>query len=83
MRAFRPIVVILLGTALILSGLLYNLRFAGLPFQDPTPAMQTEWLFHKRIAARIEMAGAAILCAGVLWGAISWIGRAIGRRGRG
>lgn len=83
MRAFRPTVVILLGAALILSGFFYDVIFAGLPFQDPTPAMQAEWLLHKRIATRIEMAGAVILCAGCLWGAIGLIARAAGRRGPG
>ena len=79
MRMFRPTAFILLGGALILAGFVYDLGFAGLPYQDPTPAMQAEWLFHKRIAGRIEMTGAAILCIGLLWGAIAVIGRAIGR----
>ena len=80
MSAIRPARLIQAGAGLILSGFLYDLALAGLPFQDPTPAMQADWRFHGQVAGWIRLAGAAILCAGCLWGAGRWIG---GRRGRG
>lgn len=58
---------ILSGVALVISGFAYDLSFAGLPYQDPTPEMQKIWLLHKRIADVIIITGTAFFVLGFVW----------------
>jgi hypothetical protein len=53
-----------LGTAIVLIGFIYDVLFAGLPYQDPTPQMQAVWDHHKRIADVIEVAGFVVTLLG-------------------
>lgn len=81
MRQAAPVFLIASGAALIVSGFAWDLAFAGLPYQDPTPEMQERWLFHKGVADRIMAAGAAVLGIGCLWQAGRWTLRLLaGRR---
>jgi hypothetical protein len=54
--------------ALIFAGFAYDLSFAGLPYQDPTPQMQERWLFHKRVAEMITSCPALSFSALALHG---------------
>jgi len=58
--------VILFGVFLVFLGFAYDLNFAGLPFQDPTPEMQANWDFHKNVAENIIFAGIMFFVAGCL-----------------
>ncbi|MBN2759951.1 MAG: hypothetical protein JXQ79_05600 [Rhodobacteraceae bacterium] len=69
--------IVIFGIAIFFLGFLYDARFSGLPYQDPTPAMQADWLFHGMIAAWIMRTGAAIALVGVLWAGLA---RLKGRR---
>lgn len=60
--------VLLLGLVCIVTGFFYDVIFAGIPYQDPTPEMQQSYDFHAGIALRIETSGLLILATGfILW----------------
>lgn len=57
---------ILIGFLVAICGFFYDLQFAGLPYQDPTPAMKEHWQFHSSIANWIILAGIVLLSLGFL-----------------
>ena len=67
MKRLTPRLLIYAGPVLIVLGVIYDVRFAGIPYQDPTPAMQENWLFHGKVAANIRLAGLIVLGFGVFW----------------
>jgi hypothetical protein len=73
MRTRAPFLLLACGVALIVAGFAYDLSFAGLPYQDPTPQMQERWLFHKRVAEMMIMPGLVLLGVGAAWSAARWI----------
>lgn len=56
--------VALIGLILVAAGIAYDLIFAGLPYQDPSPAVQAEWEQNARTAGMIVMAGIALFVMG-------------------
>ena len=70
---------IAIGAILVISGFAYDLSFAGLPYQDPTPEIQERWVFHKGVAESTMAVGAAILSIGCIWKAFPSIMRLLGR----
>jgi hypothetical protein len=67
MRKNLAAIIMASGAVLIFAGLAYDLAFAGLPFQDPTPEMQENWLYHKRVANWITLSGGAVFLVGCTW----------------
>lgn len=61
-----PIVLLALGLLVAVAGFAYDLVFAGIPYQDPTPEMAARYRFHSRIASMMERSGAAVFLFGVL-----------------
>ncbi len=57
--------VIWAGVCLLVGGFIWDLFFAGLPYQDPTPQMQANWKMHKSIAEGIMPAGALLIGAAI------------------
>jgi hypothetical protein len=57
MKRFWPIVLLVLGITIIFIGFVYDVLFAGIPYPDPTPALQARYEFHSRIASMIRRAG--------------------------
>jgi len=70
MRRFLPIILILAGVFLLFSGLIYDVMFAGIPYQDPTPEMSARYAHHAHIASVIRWVGLWIFVAGALVGII-------------
>lgn len=70
LRWVLPVAVVALGVTLAAVGFAYDLAFAGLPYQDPTPALQARWRFHARVATAIELSGVGVLALGLAWLAI-------------
>jgi hypothetical protein len=70
MKRFLPLILILLGITLIFLGFVYDVLFAGIPYQDPTPALTTRYDFHSRIASIIRWSGVGICVIGGLVGLI-------------
>ena len=54
------------GIVLLLAGFVYDVLFAGIPYQDPTPEMQQRYERHRGIATAIELLGVAITLSGCL-----------------
>lgn len=73
MRFVSPGKLVVLGAALVIVGFLYDVMFAGLPFQDPTPTMQEQWLRKKDIANKLVLTGFVVLCGGCAWKFAQWI----------
>ena len=63
------------GLVTILIGFLYDTLFAGIPYQDPTPALQQRYDFHRSVAIALEGAGMLM----VLWSGVLWLGRQLCR----
>ena len=40
----------LAGLLLFSAGFVYDVLFAGMPYQDPTPALEASYAFHAHIA---------------------------------
>jgi hypothetical protein len=58
----------LLGLAALIGGFCYDVIFAGIPYQDPTPELERQYELHCQVASYLEMAGALILAIGcLLW----------------
>jgi hypothetical protein len=57
---------VVLGLIIIFSGFVYDILFAGIPYQDPSPRMLASYNFHAQIASIIRWGGTAIcIIAGV------------------
>lgn len=41
------------GLLLLIGGFVYDLTFAGIPYQDPTPEMSARYAYHSRVAGMI------------------------------
>lgn len=64
--AYGPRVLAALGVLLFLGGFLYDVEFAGIPYQDPTLDQTAAYHLHAWIAAMIRETGlCAILLASV------------------
>ena len=66
MTRYWPLVTPLLGLGLFIAGFGYDMTFAGLPYQDPTPEMQARWQFHHVLASKIYLAGGVVFLFGLL-----------------
>jgi hypothetical protein len=76
MKRHLPLILIGLGVLLLISGFAYDLMFAGIPYQDPTPEMSARYAFHSRIASALYRLGGG----GVLVGAVTGVFRVVARR---
>ena len=70
MKRLWPIIIILLGITIIFIGFVYDVLFAGIPYQDPTPALQASYDFHSQIAFIIRWNGVGICILGGMGGII-------------
>jgi len=64
MKRFWPIVLMGIGITILLLGFVYDVLYAGIPYQDPTPALQARYDFHSRIASSIRWSGVGICMIG-------------------
>jgi hypothetical protein len=71
-----PALLLVAGLLLVVAGFLYDVLFAGIPYQDPTPELQARYLASQAFAAKLSWTGAVTLGAGFL----AWIAhRVLGR----
>ncbi len=54
------------GLLLIGAGFVYDLIFAGLPYQDPSPEVLARWEFHARVAGAIRSVGYTLMFLAIL-----------------
>ena len=61
-----------LGILVVLVGFVYDILFAGIPYQDPTPTIQAQYDFHSSIAGLLYKSGGIILLIGLLSIPVVW-----------
>ena len=71
-RHLKSLSVLGLGLAIAVVGLVYDVMFAGIPYQDPTPEMKAEWQRHSDFAATLQAMGGVIFLVGVLAWPVIW-----------
>lgn len=64
--------VFLCAVGLFLLGFGYDLAFAGIPYQDPTPEMSARYARHSNIASTIRWAGVMVFLLGSLLSLTRW-----------
>jgi len=62
----KPAFLITLGVIIIIAGFVYDVIFAGIPYQDPTPAMLASYNFHVQVASIIRWSGVLISATGLI-----------------
>ena len=72
MKRFWPYGLLLLGIMIIFVGFVYDVLFAGIPFQDPTPAMLATYNFHATIATTIRWVGTGISLLALIIIVLRW-----------
>ena len=76
-RIIKIIVLPVIGFVIALTGFVYDVMFAGIPYQDPTPELQAGYNFHSSVAGMLYKTGGIVLLIGLL--AIPFIWRNIMR----
>ncbi|MDX1344950.1 MAG: hypothetical protein R3179_03550 [Sedimenticolaceae bacterium] len=61
-----PTLLLAAGTLLLVAGFVYDLLFAGIPYQDPTPELAASYDRHSAIATVIYWSGILTLLAGLM-----------------
>ena len=57
---------LLLGLGIFLAGFVYDVIFAGIPYQDPTPELAARYAFHAGVAKAIRLVGGVVSLGGLL-----------------
>ncbi|MBF0548094.1 MAG: hypothetical protein HQM08_26895 [Candidatus Riflebacteria bacterium] len=63
----------IMGGGILFVGFAYDLLFAGIPYQDPTPEIQSRWEFHSAVAGHICLVGFLILLLGIIAIPVIWL----------
>lgn len=66
MRFIKVIAAPVLGLFIVIIGFVYDVLFAGIPYQDTTPAMQARYDFHSSIAGWIQLSGGILFLVGLI-----------------
>jgi len=66
MRFIKTIVASLLGIVIVVTGFVYDVLFAGIPYQDPTPELQARYDFHSSVANILYKTGGIVFLAGLV-----------------
>jgi hypothetical protein len=64
MGRFWPLLLIVDGVLLVFGGFIYDVMFAGIPYQDPTPEMSASYAHDAGIASMIRWCGVAVFLIG-------------------
>ncbi len=70
MVRYRPLLFTIAGLLLFVGGFLYDVVYAGIPYQDPTPEMTARYAWHSNIASAIRLSGVGAFLIGVSWAVI-------------
>ncbi len=77
-RRLWPFVLIVVGLFLLIGGFIYDVMFAGIPYQDPTPEMSARYARHAFVASTIRWCGLGVFLFGALAKFIRWLGQRAG-----
>ena len=72
MKRFWPLLLIAAGICLLVFGIVYDVMFAGIPYQDPTPEMSARYARHSGIASVLRWAGVGAFLFGSVAGILRW-----------
>lgn len=72
MKSYWHLLLIGTGVVLIVISGVYNVIFAGIPYQDPPPELAARYAFHSSIANAIFLLGGTFFLAGVIAGIVSF-----------
>jgi len=75
MRRFWPLILIAVGLLFLVGGFIYDVMFAGIPYQDPTPEISARYAHHARVASVICRVGGGVFLFGSLAGIIRLVVR--------
>ena len=75
MKRSWPFILIAAGLSLLIGGFIYDVMFAGIPYQDPTPEMSARYAYHSRIASTAYLIGAGFFLVGSVAGIVRLIAR--------
>jgi hypothetical protein len=67
-----------IGILIFMSGFVYDVVFAGIPYQDPTPELQARYDFHSAVAGSLYTTGGVVLLLGLV--AIPFLSRSQSRQ---
>ena len=70
MKRFSSVFVICLGVAVMLAGFIYDVEYAGIPPQDPTPEMWASYTHQAGIASNIRWLGFGLFLYGIISGLV-------------
>jgi len=70
MKQFWPLFLIAAGLLVVVVGFIYDVEYAGIPYQDPTPEMSASYNHDAHIASVIRWSGFGIFLFGVIAGII-------------
>ena len=65
-RRFTLVALPFIGALVVVGGFAYDIAFAGIPYQDPTPDLQARYTFHRSVAGWMYKSGAILLVGGVV-----------------
>lgn len=66
MKFIKSIGIALLGIVIVVLGFIYDVLFAGIPYQDPTPELQARYDFHSSVAEIFYTTGGIVFWAGLV-----------------
>lgn len=67
------LVLLAAGLGILICGLMYDVLYAGIPYQDPTPEMTAAYVRHSRIARSIETVGLLMWALGLINLVLGWV----------
>ncbi|WP_145372124.1 hypothetical protein [Maioricimonas rarisocia] len=70
MTRYWPLLLAAAGLLLLVTGFVYDVIFAGIPYQDPTPDMSARYARHAVIAAAIRWCGVGAVLLGLTVGLV-------------
>lgn len=76
-RRLWPSILIAAGVSLFIAGFIYDVVFAGIPYQDPTPEMSARYARHASVASAIRWCGAGVFFIGLLAGIVRLFARKV------
>jgi len=80
MKRYLPLLVLCVGILLIIGGFIYDVIFAGIPYQDPTPEMSARYAHHSHIASTICTFGGGAFVVGAVAVVTQFVIRRFSRR---
>ena len=55
-----------IGMLIVMSGFVYDVVSAGIPYQDPTPELQARYDFHSAVAGSLYTTGGVVFLLGLV-----------------